>query len=99
MPAAAFSYLPADLTAQLPQLRTTYVERFRAGEAMREQLTMLADLQSWLFRLPETSELFATQPSAARPAAYTKTKRDYPNRATDSPFRSTSTLLIALKWL
>jgi hypothetical protein len=27
MPAAAFSYLPADLTAQLPQLRTTYVVR------------------------------------------------------------------------
>jgi hypothetical protein len=30
MPAAAFSYLPADLTAQLPQLRTTCVEDFDA---------------------------------------------------------------------
>jgi hypothetical protein len=30
IPAAAFSYLPADLTAELPQLRTTCVEDFDA---------------------------------------------------------------------
>jgi hypothetical protein len=30
-------------------------------------------------------------------AAYTTTKRDYPNRATDSPFRVMATFLLALK--